>query len=459
MKPIFVPNILVSGEPGSGKSYGITHYALAHKGALFSGDPHERSTTRLLLEHATGNVLYHNIGDDAHSLGYGFLKPPPASLPRDVRAKLAHRKAKQFTEILMSRRGGNIASTPLIEEYTLGLLMLFLSQDPPKDPSIVPCGLLPGTPEFRALLRDCPLPDVRHKFQQLDGLSPRALRTEVGSTARLIESFFREDAFVAACRWSPHFELGRFIQDGGWLLFERGKADRDVAAVIIRGITRLYADHCESRPEPYPPVVCILDECTNVGTAKEAEQHIAAEDRKYGGPHMWFIVQYPNFYDPEAFFQVCQEFHAYKCADEGYARKQAKKIAAAMGDFSQVDRITSELLRFKVGQRYRVGRDGVHLEEVPPLQSKWPSWKLPDGRTLADVKLEEKLCKIYQRSEYRSPSGSAAATASGNSSPGTTPPSSKSPGIPSAVEEMLKRRRQAGTSHGNAGGESSTSSG
>src|SRR5437899_2649793 len=78
--PIFVPNILISGEPGSGKSVGTAHLALAHRGALFSGDPHEKSTTHLLLEHLEGNVLYHDLGDADHQLGYGLLRPPSRSL-------------------------------------------------------------------------------------------------------------------------------------------------------------------------------------------------------------------------------------------------------------------------------------------------------------------------------------------------------------------------------------------
>lgn len=440
--PVFVPNILVSGEPGSGKSYGIAHVALSYRGSLYSGDPHERSTTRLLLEHGEGNILYHNVGDEDHRLGYGFLGSAPMALPIEKRRKINLSEAKQFAEIEMSRRGGNIATTPLMEEYTLAKNMLYLCNDPPKDPSIVPYAFRPGTDKFKALIRDCWDEETRDKFLALAEMTPRAVRSEVGSAARLCESNFREDDFLAACRRS--FDFGAFLQEFGWLLLEKGKADKGVTATIIRAITRKIAQHCESRPEPYPPVVAILDECTNVGTAKETERNFAAENRKYGGPHMWLICQYPNFYDPDAVFQVCQEFHAYTCADEGYARKQAKKIAAKMGDFTQVDRITTELLNFKPGERYVVGRGGVRRERLPMLESPWPDWP-----GLREGKLQEKLCQIYQRPEYRGAarpdSGGDGTTPSPSGADGDPSPPTKPADAGSAAERWAKRKRRGGS--------------
>ena len=53
-----IPNRLIIGEPGSGKSVGTAALALAFPGAVFSADPHSDSLTALLLEHLDGEVLF-----------------------------------------------------------------------------------------------------------------------------------------------------------------------------------------------------------------------------------------------------------------------------------------------------------------------------------------------------------------------------------------------------------------
>src|SRR5689334_21585140 len=113
-----------------------------------------------------------------------------------------------------------------MEEYIMALLMMFLYQEPMKEQSVIPFGFLPGRAEFAAMLRDCRLPDVRHKFEQLVGLKARALRAEVGSATRLVDGVFRDPSFLLRCRTS--FDLGSALQGGVTLVVERGDADEDV---------------------------------------------------------------------------------------------------------------------------------------------------------------------------------------------------------------------------------------
>src|SRR4051794_2890111 len=110
-----------------------------------------------------------------------------------------------------------------------------------KDPSIIPFGFRPDTPEFRALLRDCELAEMRHKFQALVGMKPRALRSEVGSAVRLVDGVFGSPEFLAACR--PGVDLGAFVQRRGKLLLERGTADEDVTRTIIGGLSLRITEH------------------------------------------------------------------------------------------------------------------------------------------------------------------------------------------------------------------------
>jgi len=297
-----IPNVLVIGEPGSGKSVGTAAAALDFPGSVVSLDPHRDSLTRLLLENARGPVLYDRISDLYRTLQYGLLRASTEKDPRK-RDQENHRRAKLFVEVMMRRRGGEIAGAPLMEEWIMALLLLYLNQRVPKDPSIVPYGFRPDTPQFRALLRDCTKPDLKHQFQQLEGLNPKALRSEIGSAQRLVEGTFRNQEFLARCGGGEG--VVRFLQGRGMLLVERGDADEDVTRIIIGGISLLVTEHCERRPRPYPPIAMILDECTNARTAGPFEERKAGETRKYG-EHWWFVCQHPNFPNPRAFSRTAR---------------------------------------------------------------------------------------------------------------------------------------------------------
>lgn len=450
----FHPNLLVLGSPGSGKSVGTARKALSFPGAIVCADPHSDSITSLLLEHAEGEILYHNISDLNHPLGYDLLRSAPAHLSPTARLQMNRRRARQFVETIMRRRGADIAGSPLMEEWIMAMLMLYLYQGKPKDPEIIPYAFRPKTPQFKALLRDCSFEEVRDKFGTLTELKPRSLRTEVGSGARLIEPVFSNPEFLAACR--PGVDVGAFLQRKGKLLIERDKADEDVARTIIGGLGLNVTEHCESREEPWPPVAVILDECTNARTAGPFEERKAGETRKYG-LHWWFLAQHDNFPGgSEGFFQNCQEQHFYRTANYTLARKLATIVVSAGGrrmDESRaeaIDRVTTELMTFSPGERYVVGPRGVCREQVPMLKSKYPPWNMKDGRTLAQAKKEEKLCRIYQRPEYKTPAtptsgGKQSEESSPSSTPASaTPPPTKS-GTSSSAAERWERRKRGST--------------
>ncbi len=106
-----IPNNLTIGQPGSGKTVGMARLALNFHRAVVSLDPHNDSLTALLLDHLDGEVLYHKLSDLDHPLGYGLLRssanPDPGKRLQENR-----RRAKQFVEVMMRRRGGAIASAP-----------------------------------------------------------------------------------------------------------------------------------------------------------------------------------------------------------------------------------------------------------------------------------------------------------------------------------------------------------
>jgi len=106
-----IPNILATGEPGSGKTVGTAAYGLRFPGAVYSADPHNESLSTKLLEHYEGDALFHRLSDLKHSLGYGLMEASRHPNP-GVRLRENRRRARQFAEVMMRRRGGDIASSP-----------------------------------------------------------------------------------------------------------------------------------------------------------------------------------------------------------------------------------------------------------------------------------------------------------------------------------------------------------
>jgi hypothetical protein len=139
-------------------------------------DPHKLSLAYTVLTHASDNILFERLSDIQYTLGFEFLTPSSNPDPR-LRQQENHRRAEAFVAILLRRRGDDgMANTPLMEEWVMGAIMLYLCQAVCKPLTLLPFAFMPASPEFAALLKDCTLPEVRHKFQQLERLTPRSAR-------------------------------------------------------------------------------------------------------------------------------------------------------------------------------------------------------------------------------------------------------------------------------------------
>lgn len=420
----WLPSVLTVGAPGSAKSYGAAQDLVAFPGGWFVGDPHKKSLGHLALTHATGNVLYDRLSDLKYPLRFRLLRPSADPDP-DVRRAANDRQAMRFADLLLRRRGSDsMASAPLMEEWTLAALNLFLFSGSPKPVSILPYAFMPGTPEFDALLRDCTLPEVRYKFEQLRTLSPRALRAEVGSAARLFNAVFRSPAFLARC--DGDFDHAAFFAARGRLIVERGdEIDDDAMRVLIGAWVMLVDDYCRGRMVPRPDFRIYLDECNNARTAGRGEMRGAAETRKNG--LTWnFITQLLNFpAGADGIPDLCVRKEVYR-SDHDLARKMAAMIVPGLPPTGEsrterVARVADEIVTFRAGHRYVTDAAGSRREYVPMLEEPWPDW----GSLRAD-KLADKLASIHARPEFGSRSMPWSSTSSGSSAspPPTSPPSS-----------------------------------
>ena len=91
-------------------------------------DPHKQSLAETVLTHATGNLLYDKLSDLRHALGYAMLTPSSSPDPpqRELENQL---RAEAFAAILLRRRDAEgMAGTPLLEEWCLAALALYLNQ-------------------------------------------------------------------------------------------------------------------------------------------------------------------------------------------------------------------------------------------------------------------------------------------------------------------------------------------
>jgi hypothetical protein len=318
-----------------------------------------------------------------------------------------------------------------------------------KTPDIIPFGLMPGTTQFDSLLRDCPIEQYRNKFEPLRRLTPRALRAEVASAARVITPVFVPE-FLKRCR--AGLDLGGFLQKGGTLIVERGDANEEASRITMGGIIMLVTEHCENRPKPDPPVRLYLDECTNARTAGNFEERKAGETRK-SGLSWYFLCQWPNFPNgPEGFYQNCNRKEIYRTGHYDLARKLAAIAAPGFpstddeSHAQRVARLADAITNFQPGQRLVTDRTGSRIERLPMLDNPLPDWP-----GLREASLQRKIEWIRARPEYGVPCTPSSVSSSESSPRRPSKSQSSSP----AERWQRGRRKPADGSSSNDGEEDS----
>lgn len=328
-----------------------------------------------------------------------------------------------------------MASTPLMEEWVTSIVMLFLFQAKQKPLRFLPFGFLPGTEEFDELVKGCVIKEVAIKFRQLEKLTPKALRAEVGSAARLINAIFRSPAFIAWSRGG--FDLGLFLEQKGKLLVERGEdIGDDAMRTIMAAIILLVIDHAKRRKQDWPTIRVRIDEATNAGLLTNTELRAAAEHNKKGLYFEFNLQRLDVPGSPDDLLQLCHRHEWYRLSEHGLARKAAVDIIAGLpmseeeSRAQRIDKLTSEMMNLKPGECYVRDRHGSRKEYVPLLQNPWPDWP-----GLREAKLLEQIRWIQNRDEYRR---AAEPPSASSSKPETPPPTSSRDD--SSPATRLKRR-------------------
>src|SRR5205807_10426193 len=113
-------------------------------------DPHKQSLAETVLTHVNGNVLYERLSDIRTTLGFELLAP--SSHPDPIQRQLENqRRAEAFVEILLRRRNSDgMAGSPLMEEWCMAAIMLYLFQSNPTPLTLLPYAFIPSSTEFAA---------------------------------------------------------------------------------------------------------------------------------------------------------------------------------------------------------------------------------------------------------------------------------------------------------------------
>ena len=120
-------NVLKIGATRKGKTLSaVADLVKAKREAALLGDPHMQSLAQGALTHATGNILYEKLSEIKRTLPFSLLTPSTNS-DLESRRMENHRKAEAFVAILLRRRDSDgMAGAPLMEEWVLAAIQLFL---------------------------------------------------------------------------------------------------------------------------------------------------------------------------------------------------------------------------------------------------------------------------------------------------------------------------------------------
>jgi hypothetical protein len=374
-----VTHTLVCGASRSGKSEAelarLLPLAARNDCSVVVMDPPGTLARKLLLHldaaGQTHRVLYDRLADTDHVPGYEWLAPSRHPDPLQ-RASRNDERVREFTAVLLRRRGiRDSATAPLIEEWLLTSLRLFLAQEPRCPlPQLADVFDL-RSPVRRRLLAHCTEPELVRKFEVLASLSPTARRAESGPAERILRAVCESPAFRARSG-DVTVQLATFLDERGILILDgssQGNLSRDAASIMMGTVILGVIDHC--RKGSKSRVVLVLDEAVNADLIGPHESRALAEAAKWG-LEVHVLVQDPfNFPTEDIRRNVLQNCHRHEWFRQGSpeaARLAAEDIAIPLLDPLRVHHREQRFRSVEAG--YRKVRAGETRIAILPRRSE-----------------------------------------------------------------------------------------
>lgn len=429
-------HIIVLGGTGSGKT--LSQVAAIHEEeACVVADPHKRSLAFNCMKHQPlgRKAVFDTLSNTDRVLAWRMLEPSSQS-GLDGMVETDER-IRAFADILIRRRGmTTLKRTPLIEEWTVAALEIWLKQNrdrPPPPLFLLPQVFLPASRVHKELVENCTDWEIAARFQMIERLSPVALRGEVGPAERILRSVFRSPSFMARC--DGNFDFVPFLNSGGHIYLEGGGVSEDAMAIMLGAIVQRIIQEAK-RGAFERPVRVVIDEALLVIGGYEAKA--MAEMRKFNVNFTLISQSLPPDSEIREMLLMnagrievfrCNSFETAKlCADilgtasldanavlrtrqqvrqfhDGYDdiltysrdletgaqrvndaararyRHEAEEVEQYKDYSTQIKEMQQKLLTLKVGERYIREGGRVFKQRVPLLREPYPWPSLVETRT------------------------------------------------------------------------------
>ncbi len=349
-------NTIRIGATQMGKSTAIikdcVQYAERRAGGLLVEDPHSTMAIELAAHLTARNIpfLYEKLSDTKRFLPFQFLKRSGQS---DPWAKLAENEesARAFADVLVRRRGQmGLQNTPLIEEWIMAALELWLNQSEHISIAHLHHCFTPKHPVFDQLVENCTDGDTKHKFKLIEGMTALQRRSEIGSAQRILRIVLRSAAFALRC--DGDFDIGQYLGNGGILIIEGkslegGSISEDAIRTTFGAMTLQVIQHVFKRTEGQR-IRIVMDEANNYSLVGPYETKAMAECQKMG---LDFDIgtQGIDFPTPEVLDSVltnCHRHEWFKAGSDLVALKGSKDLGIPTLDEYKVHHSDERVNRF-----------------------------------------------------------------------------------------------------------------
>jgi len=370
-------NTLVVGMTQSGKSTAELNRIIDWDGAQVILDPHNSLAKKYLQWVACNddesNIVYDDLTRTDKVLSWNFIERSEKAGSAGEREN--ENRVRVFADILCRRRGLDITKTPLIEEWTLAALDLWLHQDPPKPLLLLPWAFRPRIgkrlhPIFHKLLSDCDH-IVYEKFRHLHGLSPSAIDGKVAPAQRLVEATILSVGFKLRCNGG--FDYKTHLDNGGVIVVGGDRENKNTTRVVLSSILQLVMQYVRAGGQP---VRVVIDEAKNYEMIGQSEVESLAEDLKIGLSYS-ILTQSMNFL-PDirvGIMDNCGRKEWFRCSDMT-AEVAGKDIGTVSIDPAKIKATEKRTRQVHDGYDYeesrskQIGADGAKRSETETEQAR-----------------------------------------------------------------------------------------
>ena len=340
-------NTLVVGMTQSGKSTAELVRLSRLKGAVVVLDPHNNLAVKymeyLACRKSMRNVVYDDLARTDKVLHWPFLEPSQRTGIEG--AKENDGRGRAFADILCRRRGLDISKTPLIEEWAIAAIKLWMYQRKPRPLPDIVYAFKPRHPKFMKLVEHCERREIANKFHDLfrsSRVSPIRVRGEVGAAERLFEATLHAPGFMIRC--DGGFDYKAILDADGKIIIGGDRENRNATRVVMSAIIQLVIGYVRRGGKP---VRIVVDEANNYELIGQPELDSLAEDSKAG--LSWDILVQSLDFDSamitDRVLTNCDRHEWFRCSSES-AKQAAFDVGVPTADpykVHHVDKKTKQL--------------------------------------------------------------------------------------------------------------------